>query len=459
MAGMSEQDPRDYDWLYSGRQPPSEDDPEATQAIRRPPLDGSGHAQDDPTRSLGPTPGGPHHTPPSEHQAEPTRVLGPQPTSPGHEAPPQQSFGGTYAPPQQQGSRFASPSTPRSGAGYGLPPPHQPSPAGSTRRGPTSGRPKRRNWWLRGLFIVFLAWLLFLVAVPMWAWSQLAQVDAEPNGSRPAETPGATYLLVGSDSREGMSKEEEADLGTGDAEGERTDTILLLHVPDGDGPKLLLSIPRDSFVDIPGHGQNKINAAYSLGGPDLLVETIEQATEVRVDSYLEVGFGGFVEIVDALGGIEVCPTEAIDDPKAGGLQIDKGCSDVDGRQALGYSRSRDFKLGDITRALHQREVITAVGQKAASWQTVVLPWRYFRINSAAADTVRVGEDVGPIDLAKFAWAMARPGSDAKRCVVPYTSLGQQTSAGSAVIWDDEKAGAIFAAIREDDTGSISCAPQ
>ncbi|MEJ7743352.1 MAG: LCP family protein [Nocardioidaceae bacterium] len=306
---------------------------------------------------------------------------------------------------------------------------------------------------------MFLAWLLFLVAVPMWAWSQLAQVDAEPNGTRPAGTPGATYLLVGSDSREGMSKEEEADLGTGDAEGERTDTILLLHVPDGDGPKLLLSIPRDSFVEIPGHGQNKINAAYSLGGPDLLVETIEQATEVRVDSYLEVGFGGFVEIVDALGGIEICPTEAIDDPKAGGLQLDKGCSDVDGRQALGYSRSRDFKLGDITRALHQREVITAVGQKAAAWQTVVLPWRYFRINSAAADTVRIGEDVGPIDVAKFAWAMARPGSDAKRCVVPYTSLGQQTSAGSAVIWDDERAGAIFTAIREDDTGSISCAPQ
>ncbi|MEJ7743351.1 MAG: hypothetical protein WKF73_12870 [Nocardioidaceae bacterium] len=116
-----QQDPRDYDWLYSGRQAPSEEDPEATQAIRRPPLDGRGHAQDDPTRSLGPPPGRPYYTPPSEHQAEPTRVLGPQPISPGHAAPPQQSFGGTYAPPQQQGSRFATPSGPRSGAGYGLP--------------------------------------------------------------------------------------------------------------------------------------------------------------------------------------------------------------------------------------------------------------------------------------------------------------------------------------------------
>lgn len=435
---------RDFDWLYSDRPGSADSDPEATQAMRRPPVGGSR----------------PYYTPPAEDQPEPTRVLGVQhPLVLDDSAPPPQSFGGTYASPRQPGPRFATPAPPESSAPYGLPPTSQLPPGGSTLRRPTPGRPKRRNWWVRGILLLFLAWLLFLVAVPMWAWSKLAQVDAEPDGNRPADTPGATYLLVGSDSREGMTAEEEADLGTGAAEGERTDTILLLHVPDGDGPKLLLSVPRDSFVEIPGHEQNKINAAYAFGGPDLLVQTVEQATDVRIDSYLEVGFGGFVEIVDAVGGIEVCPTEAIDDPKAGGLRLDKGCTDVDGREALGYSRSRAFELGDITRALHQREVITAVGQRAASWQTVALPWRYFRVNSAAADTVRVGEDVGPVDLAKFAWAMARPGSDAKRCVVPYTTLGQQTAAGSVVIWDDDKAGAIFAAIREDDTGSISCQPQ
>jgi len=307
---------------------------------------------------------------------------------------------------------------------------------------------------------VLLAWLVFLVAVPIWAWSSLSKVDAEPSGARPSGIAGTTYLLVGSDSREGLSTAEEADLGTGAAAGQRTDTIILLDVPAGDGPTLLLSIPRDSFVDIPGHGQSKINAAYAIGGPELLVQTVEQATDVRIDNYIEIGFSGFVDVVDAVGGIEVCPKTSIDDPKAGHLRMRPGCQDVDGHTALSYARSRAFALGDITRALHQREVITAVGKQAASWQTVVYPWRYLGINRAAAKTLRVGEDVGPIDLARFAWAMGHTGgADTKRCVVPYSDLGASTSAGSAVIWDEERANALFAAIQSGDTASISCSPQ
>jgi LCP family protein required for cell wall assembly len=292
--------------------------------------------------------------------------------------------------------------------------------------------------------LAIVLWLAFLVAVPLWAYSKISKVDAEPDGARPDETPGTTYLIVGSDAREGVS-------------GGRTDTIILLHVPDGDGPNLVLSVPRDSFVEIPGRGENKINAAYAFGGPQLLVETVESATGVRVDNYVEIGFDGFVDVVDAVGGIEVCPKEPIDDPRAG-LQIDEGCQEIDGEQALGYSRSRDFADGDITRAEHQREVISAVGQEAMSWQTFIFPWRYYSLNMAAAETLRIGENVGPIDLARFAWAMANSGgSDAKRCVVPFTDLGASTSAGTAVIWDERRADAVFDGIREDDTPSIVCA--
>jgi LCP family protein required for cell wall assembly len=347
--------------------------------------------------------------------------------------------------------------------GYGQPPAapttHGP-PSGGSGSTPVTSRRSRRRWWLRGLLILVVLWLVFLIAVPIWTWQNIAKVDADPGGDRPADTSGTTYLLVGSDSREGLSAEDKADLGTGSASGQRTDTIILLHEPDGDGPRVLLSIPRDSFVDIPGHGGNKINAAYAFGGPDLLVETIEQATDIHIDDYIEVGFAGFVDIVDAVGGIEICPKTAIDDPKAGNLKLEKGCQDVDGHTALGYSRSRAFPNGDITRALHQREVISAVGSKAASWQTVVFPWRYLAVNRAAADTLRVGENVGPVDLARFAWAMAHSsGPDAKRCVVPYSDLGASTSAGSAVIWDEAKAEALFAAIRQDDTADISCSAQ
>jgi LCP family protein required for cell wall assembly len=304
---------------------------------------------------------------------------------------------------------------------------------------------------------VVVAWIAFLVLVPIWALSKVSKVDAEPSGERPADTDGTTYLLVGSDSREDLSAEERRELGTGSASGQRTDTILLLHVTSGDGPNLLLSIPRDSFVEIPGHGENKINAAYAIDGPELLVETVESSTGLHVDNYVEIGFGGFVDLVDAVGGIEVCPEERIKDPKAGNLDLDKGCQEVDGVTALGYSRSRAFSDGDITRAKHQREVIAAVGGKAVSWQSVVLPWRYWSLNMAAAETLRTGENVGPIDLARFAWAMSRSGGgDTKRCVVPYSSLGASTSAGSAVLWDDEKAKALFDAVRDDDTEALRC---
>ncbi len=303
---------------------------------------------------------------------------------------------------------------------------------------------------------LLLVWVLFLVLVPIWAWSKIDQVDASPNGDRPSDTGGTTYLLVGSDSRAGLSTQQKGELGTGSAAGNRTDTILMLHIPGGGGPNLLLSIPRDSYVDIPGKGKNKINAAYALGGPKLLVQTVEQNTGIKIDDYIEIGFAGFVDVVDAVGGIQVCPKEAIQDRKAGRLKMRKGCQEIDGRTALGYSRSRAFSNGDITRTEHQREVITQVGKKAASWSTILLPWRYFKVNKAGSESLRIGEDVGPIDLAKFAWAMAHSG-DSKRCVVPFSSLSFTTPDGqSAVLWDQAKSKALFASIRDDDTSGAVC---
>ncbi len=301
-----------------------------------------------------------------------------------------------------------------------------------------------------------MAWVLFLVVIPLWAWTKVTKVDAEPSSSRPPETPGTTYLLVGSDSRQGLTASQNRRLGTGGVTVDtgRTDTILMLHIPSGGGPTLLLSIPRDSFVNIPGYGQSKINAAYTIGGPKLLVKTVEANTSVRVDDYIEIGFGGFVKLVDAVGGITICPNQAIDDPKAD-LNVKKGCQHADGKTALGYSRSRAFPLGDIIRTEHQREVVNATAKKAASWQTVVLPWRYVKVNFSGAESIRVGTNVGPIALTRFAWAVAHINSG-KRCVVPYSSLGAATSAGSAVIWDAVKARRLFAHIRKDDTSHIHC---
>ena len=332
----------------------------------------------------------------------------------------------------------AQPGGPPPGGPAGAPPPG-PAPA------PPARRRRRRFGLLRLVLLVLLLWLVFLVAVPFWAWTRVERVDASPRGERPAEQPGTTYLIVGSDSRAGLSAAERRELGTGNVEGERTDTIMLLHV--GSGPNLLMSIPRDSQVEIPGVGTDKVNAAYALQGPALLVQTLEQATGIRVDHFVEIGFGGFVGVVDAVGGVRICPSEPMQDPQAK-LDIRAGCQQADGATALGYARSRKTsELGDVDRARRQREVVSAVGAAVASPVSVLNPVRYVRLNTAGAEAVAVGEGTGPVDMARFAWAMTRVGGEAGlTCGVPIVDL--------AVTWDAERSQQLFGHLIEDNTEAV-----
>lgn len=299
---------------------------------------------------------------------------------------------------------------------------------------------------------MLLVWLVFLIAVPIWAWQKIDKVDATPSGARPAEQPGTTYLLVGSDSRANLSKDERKRLGTGNAGGRRTDTIMLLHV--GSGPNLLLSIPRDSPVSIPGHGRTKINAAFAFGGPKLLTRTIEQDTGVRVDHYVEIGFGGFVNAVDAVGGIRVCAKKRLDDPLAN-LHMNKGCHQVDGIKALAFSRTRHTQaLGDVDRAKNQRAVVSQVGSKVKSPWTVLNPVRYFRVADAGASSLRISKGTSPVALGRFAWAMTRVnGDNGLTCSMPIVGLSTE--------WDRTRVLALMKLIKEDrtqDVGKDLCSP-
>jgi LCP family protein required for cell wall assembly len=289
-------------------------------------------------------------------------------------------------------------------------------------------------------------WLVFLVAVPILAWQRLATVDATPDAKRPDEQGGTTYLLVGSDSRQGLTRAQKRRLGTGSAAGRRTDTIMLLHT--GAGPNLLLSIPRDSIVDVPGEGSAKINSAYALGGPDLLVETVEANTGIRVDDYVEIGFSGFVDVVDAVGGIRICPAQRMKDRRAA-LDIAKGCQEADGRVALGYARSRYTSgLGDIARARRQREVVSAIGAEAVSPWTVLNPVRYTRLALAGASSVKVGEDTGLFSALRFALAMTRvDGANGLTCTVPILDLDGN--------WDPDRSRRLFRLIAEDRTQDVT----
>ncbi len=309
-------------------------------------------------------------------------------------------------------------------------PPPPPPPGGGGRR---RFRPRVPRFRLRWLTLLVVLWLVFLLVTPFWAWTKVSKVEVTPEGKRPAEQPGTTYLLVGSDARQD------------DTSGSRTDSIMVLHT--GSGPNLLMSIPRDSLVEVPGHGTTKINAAFAYGGAPLLIRTIEQNTGIRIDDYAEIGFTGFVDVVDAVGGITVCPTQNMNDPKAH-LKIKKGCQEVDGKTALAYSRSRHVEqFGDIDRAKHQREVVSAIGKKALSPWSFLNPVRYWKLNFAAAGSIAVGQDTSAISTAKMFLAMTRVNGDkGLTCGVPISDL--------AVHWDPDRSKQLFKKIIADDTSGV-----
>lgn len=264
---------------------------------------------------------------------------------------------------------------------------------------------------------------------------------------RPASGHGTTWLLVGSDSRQGLTVEQQEALATGGDTGNgRTDTILLVHVPafGSSTPTTMVSIPRDSYVPIPGYGRDKINAAFAMGGAPLLAQTVEQATGLRLDHYAEIGFSGFAVLVDGLGGVEVCPTAPIDDPLAG-INLPAGCQKLDGRDALGYVRSRATPRADLDRMVDQRRFMSALLHRAASPGVWLNPWRWYSVPRAAVDALTVDHGDHVWDLARLGWALH---GSTTALTVPIGELTTSDS-GSVVVWDHEKAAALFDALAAD----------
>lgn len=300
------------------------------------------------------------------------------------------------------------------------------------------GRHRCRN------FFVFLLVLLLVAAAALYFWvdSQIQTVDAL---SGAPDTPGTTYLIVGSDSREGWD--------TGDpTTGARTDTIMVLHKPQ-EGPVALISIPRDSYVSIPGHNANKINAAFAFGGAPLLIDTVEEHTGLTIDHYLEVGFSGVVDVVDAVGGVELCYDEDVNDWRSQ-MVWEAGCHTADGATALAFARMRySDPTGDIGRTQRQQQVVSAVAESVLDPATLVNPTKSLPMVGAGLEAFRVSEGTGPFNLLGFAMAFnSARGDDAVTGTPPIASLNHRVDgAGSTVLldpdtidqfWDDIASGAF-----------------
>src|ERR1700760_67321 len=188
-----------------------------------------------------------------------------------------------------------------------------------------------------------------------WINDTIKRVDA---GTSDAATTGPLNILVaGVDQRTGLTHHQEVMLHVGDDVSTNSDTLMLVHVSADRSRVEVISIPRDSWVDIPGHGMSKINAAYGLGGPKLMVQTVEQATGLTINHYVEVKFLGFVKIIDSLGGVNICLPQPVDDTYSG-LTLSAGQHHVDGITALACARARpSFPTAALARIQDQENLL------------------------------------------------------------------------------------------------------
>ena len=305
------------------------------------------------------------------------------------------------------------------------------------RRGPK----ERRKVKLPGCGAILALVIALLIGSALIADTRLNRTAAMPD-QQISNTSGTNWLLVGSDSRTGLSEKDVERLGTGGDLGTvRTDTIMLMHLPLR-GKPTLVSIPRDSYVPVPGYGYDKINAAFSIGGPELLVSTVEQSTGLHVDRYAEIGMGGLAGVVDAAGGVEICVAEAIDDPLAN-INLQPGCQQMDGPTALGYVRTRATAQGDLDRVARQREFMTTLVTRVLSPSVYLNPFRMARLLWVTPTLLTVNSDDHAWNLARIVIAL-RGGLETE--TVPIGGF-TDTEVGNVVVWDDTAAEALFASLR------------
>jgi LCP family protein required for cell wall assembly len=222
--------------------------------------------------------------------------------------------------------------------------------------------------------------------------------EARPAAPTPAESAPAepvTFLLVGSDTRGEVQAGEDPD--------GRSDAIMLARFSADRASAQLISIPRDSWVDIPGHGKNKINASYAFGGPSLLIQTVEQLTQVRIDHYVAIDFDGIIQVTDDLGGVDVVVAETT---KNGRFTFPAGMNHLDGEQVRWYLAQRYGLLGgDFDRVKRQQQYLRAMFAKLFSADTFTDPGKLDAAMLAVTNAVSIDDSLDTGALLSLAYSM------------------------------------------------------
>ncbi|GAA4916994.1 LCP family protein [Streptomyces coeruleoprunus] len=350
--------------------------------------------------------------------------------------------------------------TPQRGGGHGGHGGHgaPPMPSGTPRPAPNWGRRIK-------IGSITLATVLVVTTVGTYFWADgkvRREVDLSKVIERPQEGDCTTYLIVGSDSREGMTAEDKQRLHTGSADGKRTDSMMILAACSSGNT--MISLPRDSDVEIPtfvgsesgktfkGTGRRvKLNAAYAEDGPELLVRTVEYNTGLRIDHYAEIGFAGFANIVDALGGVEMNIEKGFKDKKSG-ADFKAGKQTLDGEQALAFVRTRyAFAESDLARTKNQQKFLAALANQAATPGTILNPFKLYPTLSAGLDTLIVDKDMSLFDLGEMFFAMKGVNSgDGKSMNMPVSG-----SRGGNLVWDKAKVQQLVKQIQNDEKVTVT----
>jgi len=327
-------------------------------------------------------------------------------------------------------------------------------------------RARKRGPWRRfkrfvsrhkALSIIFIVALVLLAILVAWLWwlnHKLDDIDRFPfdvGGDRPAKVGNAeNILLIGVDDPEGQGGLfEDLAAGTWTPGKFRSDAIMVLHVSGDRKSAQLVSIPRDSFVDVPDAGRTKINAAFSYGGPAELAQVVESLSDVRIDHAVVIDFPHLADMTTALGGIDVTVPESTTDPR-NGYTWQKGPLHLEGDLAVWYVRQRyGMPRGDFDRIQRQQNVLRAMLDKTASAGTLARPWRVTRLVTELSSFVAVDEGFTPAEMRSLAISSRgiRP-ANMRFVTVPVT--GTPTIDGASVVTLDLDATAqLFDAVEKD----------
>jgi anionic cell wall polymer biosynthesis LytR-Cps2A-Psr (LCP) family protein len=264
--------------------------------------------------------------------------------------------------------------------------------------------------------------VVLLAAGGTWAVTSLISNNVSRVNAGTAGTPSAgplNILVAGVDRRNGLTPEQENRLHVGHDVSSNSDTLMIVHVPADHSRVSVISLPRDSWVNIPGHGMNKINAAFGLGGPKLMVRTVEEDTGLTINDYAEVDFLGFVKVIDALGGVDICLPTAVDDSYSG-----------------------------LARIGNQQQLMSTVMHQAISSGTLTNPVRLTSFLHAALAAIRVDKNLNVPELANELRTV--PPSKVTFTTVPVANLNYTTPTGqSAVLWNSTAADRLFASVKAD----------